>query len=152
MIKYYLTPKAIRAGCKFEQPRQGDAAYDIYAAESVTIEPSESVWVDTGLFVRIPSTGLYPRVGIIKDRSGFAGDKGLFTHAGVIDSGYTGEIKILMENSHSNILYDESIKAGDKIAQMIIVQHLSWPTERVSLIDDLGRTVRGSDGFGSTGI
>ncbi len=148
MIKYYLTPQAIKAGCKFEQPRHGDSGYDIYSSEQVTLNANKSRWIKTGLYVKIPSTGLYPRVGIIKDRSGFAGDTAIYTHAGVIDSQYRGEIKILLENTWAGPYI---IKKGDKIAQMIIVQHLSWPTKRVNSREDLGQTKRGGDGFGSTG-
>lgn len=148
MIRYYLTPKAIKVGCKFEQPDQGNAGYDIYASEPATIRPRKSQWVVTGLYVQLPSTGLYPRVGLIRDRSSVAGRR-LFTHAGVIDSSYRGEVKILIENA-SNRKY--TIRPGDKIAQMIIVQHLHWPTRKVESLQDLSQTERGEDGFGSTGI
>ena len=148
MIKYYLTPKAIKAGCKFEQPAQGDSGYDVYSAEQVTLNGNQSKWIKTGLYLKIPSTGLYPRVGIIKDRSGFAGDNAIYTHAGVIDSQYRGEIKILLENTFAGTYV---IKRGAKIAQLIIIKHLAWPTKRVDSVDELGQTKRGSDGFGSTG-
>ena len=148
MIKYYLTPKAIKAGCKFKQPSQGDAGYDIYASEKAIIPPGKSRWIFTGLYVEIPSSGLYPRVGLIRDRSSVA-DRLLFTHAGVIDSSFRGMIKILIENTHTQKV--ATIKAGDKIAQMVIVQHLSWPTKKVESLQELSQTERGEDGFGSTG-
>jgi dUTP pyrophosphatase len=156
LIKYYLTPKAIKAGCKFEQPRQGDSGYDIYAERKIRLSPGEAQWVNTGLYVEIPSTGLYSRVGLIRDRSSMAA-KDVYTFAGVIDSNYRGEVQIRMMYLPGGIdwvaaIDDEYIiKPGDKIAQMIIVQHLHWPTRKVESLQDLSQTKRGEDGFGSTG-
>jgi dUTP pyrophosphatase len=160
MIKYYLTPKALKAGCKFEAPRHGDAGYDIYAAKDATIYVGTSTWIPTGLYLQIPSSGLYPRVGLIRDRSSMAG-KHVFTHAGVIDSSYRGEVKINMsyfpdpdkwiDRDDTSVL-GFPIKAGDKIAQLIIVQHIAWHTQRVLSVEDLSETERGEQGFGSTGI
>ena len=150
MIKYYLTPKAIKAGCKFEQPRNLDAGYDIYSSKNRVLFPNEAIWVSTGLYLQLPSAGLYPRVGLIRDRSSMA-DQYVHTHAGVIDAGYRSEIKIRLIYQPPNSDMRFNIDAGDKIAQMIIVQHLAWPTQMVNSIGNLGKTKRGSDGFGSTG-
>jgi dUTP pyrophosphatase len=71
--------------------------------------------------------------------------KGLFTHAGVIDAGYTGEIKIFFHN-----VSDTSIKIekGDKIAQLVPTKVINFEVEEV---EELFQTKRGENGFGSTG-
>ena len=75
--------------------------------------------------------------------------KDVYIHAGVIDSSYRGEVKVL---AHHAGLYTRSVefKAGQRIAQMVIVPYLFAETEQVSL-DELAETERGDGGFGSTG-
>ena len=151
-LQFYLNDKATMLGCKFEQPRDGDAGYDICAAEESYIwgwdwkknKSNVRVLVSTGLHVQIPEGC----VGILKDRSGLA-MKGISVHAGVIDSSYTGEIKVVLQNNHYG---GYRIHPGDRIAQMVIVPYLSIETDEVDSIDELGETERGDDGFGSTGI
>ena len=84
-------------------------------------------------------------VGLIKDRSGYAHKHGIHCLAGVIDSGYRGEIGVVMIN-----LGDEpfEIKRDMKIAQMIILQNPEINLVEVESLDD---TTRGHGGFGSTG-
>ena len=81
---------------------------------------------------------------IIKDRSSIA-VRGLFTHAGVIDAGYIGEIKILFHNVNQTSV---KIDKGDKIAQLVPKKVISFEIEE---IDKLHQTQRGDNGFGSTG-
>lgn len=143
MIRYALNEFAKNNGIKFEQPRNGDAGYDLYANEDCSINPNDySGLISTGVHVEIPD-GF---VGIIKDRSSIA-KKGLHIAGGVIDSSYRGEIKLLFHNSNSQF-YD--IFVGDKIAQLIIVPVLTLPVEQIEL-RDLSSTNRGTAGFGSTG-
>jgi dUTP pyrophosphatase len=71
--------------------------------------------------------------------------KGLFTHAGVIDAGYTGEIKVLFHNNNATAI---KIEQGDKIAQLVPTKVVSFEVEEV---DELFETKRGENGFGSTG-
>jgi dUTP pyrophosphatase len=71
--------------------------------------------------------------------------KGLFTHAGVIDAGYTGEIKVLFHNNSSTSI---KIEQGDKIAQLVPTKVVNFEVEEV---DELFETKRGKNGFGSTG-
>jgi len=98
--------------------------------------------IPTGIALAIPSG----YVGLIWDKSGIATNHGLKTMAGVIDSGYRGEVKILIHNL-SNQPY--TVQAGTKIAQMLI-----QPVVQNEIIEvkDLDDTSRGERGFGSTGM
>lgn len=119
-----------------------DAAIDLRANETVSIEPNKQHAVATGLKVAIP-TGF---VGLIWDRSGIAYKNSVSTLGGVIDSNYRGEIKVIMRNFGTESF---SIGKGDRIAQMIIQKH-----ETVELIEveSLDETDRGDTGFGNTGV
>ena len=119
----------------------GDLGYDIFSDESVSLNPGERKLISTGISIKA-TNGKYGF--IIKDRSSMA-VKGLFSHAGVIDAGYTGEIKVLLFNA-SNRVYD--ITKGDKIAQMIPTSVVSF---ELTLVDEHNQTDRGTGGFGSTG-
>ena len=123
-----------------ELAHQGDLGYDIFADEDVTLSRGEYKLIPTGISIFTTS---YKWGFIIKDRSSMA-MKGLFSHAGVIDSGYTGEIKVLLHNVGGF----HEIKKGDKIAQLIPTKVVSYEIEKV---DELVQTKRGSKGFGSTG-
>ncbi len=99
-----------------------------------------SVTVDTGVHVEIPRG----YVGYIKSKSGLNVKYGL-TAEGVIDSGYTGSIKVKLYNHTSK---DYIFMAGEKIAQLVIHPII---TPDLDLVDELTDTERGSGGFGSTG-
>ena len=120
---------------------QGDLGYDIFADEDKWIEPGGYKLVSTGISVHNSS---YKYGFIIKDRSSIA-IKGLFTHAGVIDAGYTGEIKVLFHNNSSTSI---KIEQGDKIAQLVPQPVVNFEVHEV---DELYQTQRGDNGFGSTG-
>ena len=141
-VIFYLESSAKEAGAFIEAPREGDAGFDIRAAENSIIEPGEQKLVSTGLKASIP----FAWVGLIKDRSSMA-VKGIRSHAGVIDASYRGEIKVLLSNAGSESYH---IEAGDKVAQMVVIPHLMESIE-VDSEDKLGDTSRGSGGFGSTG-
>lgn len=141
-MKYHLTQKAKDVGCKFEVPRMGDAGYDLYAAKSYFIPAGEQMLVETGLYVEIPRG----YVGIVKDRSSVASRR-LYRHAGVIDESYRGEWKIPVSNGG---IFPKEIAAGSKFAQVVFFEYLDEETEEVPL-EDLEKTNRGQDGFGSTG-
>lgn len=120
---------------------EGAAGLDLYADETLTIPEYRRAWVSTGIAVAI-APGY---VGLVWPRSGLAG-KGLDTSAGVIDCDYRGELKVLLCNgSHER----KTIKAGDRIAQLLILPVL-MPT--VIEVDALPATDRGENGFGSTGV
>lgn len=99
-----------------------------------------STVIDTGVHVEIPEG----YVGFIKSKSGLMVKHGITTE-GTIDSHYTGPIKVNLLN-HSSKYYD--IKAGDKIAQLVIVPCL---LPELEIVDSLEETDRGDGGFGSTG-
>jgi dUTP pyrophosphatase len=119
---------------------KGDAGLDLFSAVHHVLEKDEVFPVPTGIKVAIP--GGY--VGLIWDKSGIS-LKGGHRLAGVIDSGYRGEVRVVMVNLGSGPFV---IKKGMKIAQFLI-----QPVEEVEVIeeDELGETSLGDKGFGSTG-
>lgn len=119
----------------------GDLAADLYASEALILEPGSTMPVSTGVALEFPST----HGALIEDRSGLA-LKGLTTLAGVIDPGYRGEIRVVVTNLGA---LAAEIKAGDRIAQLRIVQRIQAEFEE---IHELGTAARGSGGFGSTGV
>lgn len=119
----------------------GDAGYDLFSVENYKIEPHTKTLVSTNIAIRIPPNW----VGIIKPRSGLSSKTGLTTDAGVIDSSYRGEIKVLLANIGSEAV---DISSGDRVAQLVIVPYLNKPP---IWVDDLDETTRGASGFGSTG-
>ena len=124
-----------------EKAHQSYLGYDVFA--------DEDKWIPYGKF-RLISTGIsvfnntYKYGFIIKDRSSIA-MKGLFTHAGVIDAGYTGEIKVFFHNVSGTSI---KIEKGDKIAQLVPTKVINFEVEEV---EELFKTKRGENGFGSTG-
>jgi len=124
-----------------EKAHQGDLGYDVFADEDKWIPSGEYKLISTGISVL---NNTYKYGFIIKDRSSIA-MKGLFTHAGVIDAGYTGEIKIFFHNVSSTSI---KLERGDKIAQLVPTKVINFEIEQV---DELFKTKRGNDGFGSTG-
>ena len=124
-----------------EKAHQGDLGYDVFADEDKWIEPGGYKLISTGISVH---NSTYKYGFIIKDRSSIA-MKGLFTHAGVIDAGYTGEIKVLFHNNSSTSI---KIEQGDKIAQLVPQPVVNFEVEEV---EELFETKRGKNGFGSTG-
>ncbi len=118
------------------------AAYDLVAALDgpVEIAGGQTTLIPIGIGVEIPP-GYF---GLIKDRSSVA-LRGLETAAGVIDSDYRGELKVVMHNVSE---HPQVVEPGERIAQMIVVAHAAW---EVSEVEELGSTARGEGGFGSTG-
>lgn len=117
-----------------------DAGLDLYATEDAYIRANNGFVFDTGVHVQIPEGC----VGFIKSKSGLMVNHGILTD-GTIDCGYTGPIKVKLFN-HGGSKYE--VKAGDKIAQLVIVPCVLLPLE---LVDSLEETDRGDNGFGSTG-
>jgi dUTP pyrophosphatase len=122
-----------------------DLGYDIFALESILLEPHKTVRVRTGISVeaRHPDTGA-PLGLLVRDRSSMA-SRGIATTAGVIDAGYRGEIQIVMTNLGMAPL---ELKAGEKIAQMIPVPVLTGTVHEVETLEDSARLAKG---FGSSG-
>lgn len=143
-LRFFLSPEAKAAGVQFRGPKTGDAGFDLPASTATELEPGELKAVPTGVSVAIPLGW----VGLVRDRSGMA-LKGAVCTAGVIDASYRGEIKVVMHNLSSEKL---SFKPGDRIAQLLVIQHLTGEgAVEVSSSEELGDTDRGSGGFGSTG-
>ena len=117
------------------------AGYDLRAAEPVGLWLSDTAAVPTGVCVEIPKG----YVGLIRGRSGLAFRQNVWAFDGTIDADYRGEIKVLLANMGAGAV---SIKAGDRIAQLVIVPCLTVPIVEV---DTLEETERGEGGFGSTG-
>ena len=122
----------------------GDAALDLSSRIDVVLDPGERETIPTGIAVAIPRG----YAGLVLPRSGLASRHGisLVNSPGLIDSGYRGEIAVVLINTDK--LEPFHIKRGDRIAQLMI-----QPAEEVSvaLVAELEETPRGSGGFGSTG-
>jgi dUTP pyrophosphatase len=151
----------------------GDLGYDMYALEDTVVPAGIVTKVRTGIAIEFPQyIG-----GIVKDRSSVATKQNLQVVAGVIDSQFCGEIIIAFYNSapieyvieyehireaddyevnFKKVVADISlndgapyhIKAGDKIAQLVLQEVITFP---ITEVDELGTTERGDAGFGSTG-
>lgn len=119
-----------------------DAGADLYSVQDLTIPPNSRALVSTGISVEIP-LGFYGRIA---PRSGLAVNHGIDVLAGVCDSSYRGEIKVVLINTDKDKSFD--ITYGDKIAQLIIEQHFNFDFVEV---DELGESNRGNSGFGSSG-
>jgi dUTP pyrophosphatase len=122
----------------------GDAGYDLHAVESATLLPGHRAMVGTGVSVEIPDG----RAGLVLPRSGTAARHGiaLVNAPGLIDSGYRGELKVLLLNTDLSESFE--IAAGDRIAQLVLVR---VETPAVEEVDELVESVRGEGGFGSSG-
>ncbi|CAN5462555.1 dUTP diphosphatase [soil metagenome] len=123
----------------------GDAGLDLCAAEGARIGPGQRVSVGTGLAVAIPK-GL---VGLVTPRSGLALKHGvsLVNAPGVIDSGFRGELRVLLLNTDANAEF--KVAQGDRIAQLLLIPiATASPLEAESL----DSTARGAGGFGSSGL
>ena len=138
----FINVKKLHAQAKL--PVRGSAraiGADLCCVEDFTLQPLERKLVPTGLAIEIHE-GYYGRVA---PRSGLAVKQGIDTLAGVIDSDYRGEVRVLLINfNHEAVCFE----AGERIAQLII--------EKAEAVDyewaeDLSDTVRGEGGFGSTG-
>jgi dUTP pyrophosphatase len=119
-----------------------DIGYDLYAVEDLILNPGQVYRVSTGVAVAGEAEGA-PLGFLVKDRSSMAA-KGVFSHGGVIDSSYRGEIVVLL----STITTGHEIHSGDRIAQLVPVTVL---TGDVALADELTSGSRGARGFGSSG-
>ncbi len=118
------------------------AGLDLYADEGLLIPPGGRALVSTGIAVALdPGTA-----GLIWPRSGMAYRAGCGIGAGVIDADYRGCVKVLLFNHSPDLL---CIAKGDRIAQLVI-QQIARPA--ITEMDALPGTVRGENGFGSTGL
>ena len=119
------------------------AGYDLYSCENTTVKAKDRSMINIGISISMPSDCY----GRIAPRSGLAVKNGIQVLAGVIDSSYRGEIRVVLFNSSNK---DFKVEIGDRIAQ-IIFERIYTPTLEVVGVDDLDETARGSGGFGSSG-
>ena len=126
------------------QAHDGDAGYDLFAAEAAAIEPGRRASVGTGIAVAIPEGC----AGLVLPRSGLAARHGITlpNAPGLIDSGYRGEVRVLLLNTDPDQAFDVAV--GDRIAQLLVVRFEAPSLEEAPSLDT---TARGSGGFGSTG-
>jgi dUTP pyrophosphatase len=122
----------------------GDAGLDLYALDDGRLEPGERASVRTGIAVEIPEG----QSGLVLPRSGLARRHGIsvVNAPGLIDAGYRGELEVLLLNTDRSQPF--SISAGDRIAQLVIVD---VQTPEVVEVDELALSQRGAGGFGSSG-
>lgn len=135
-IKAVIDPGAILP----TRAHKDDAGLDLYATKDAVIFRDGSEIFDTGVHVAIPEG----YVGFLKSKSGLNINNGLQS-AGVIDSGYTGSIRVKLYN-HSHKMV--RIKRGQKISQLVILPII---TPELEIVDELEATERGDGGFGSSG-
>lgn len=128
-----------------ERAHAHDAGYDLRAAEDARIAPGERASVGTGLAVVIPE-GF---AGLVLPRSGLAARHGvtLPNAPGLIDSGYRGEVRVLLLNT--DVAEPFEVAAGDRIAQLVVVRAEELAFEEAAELDE---TARAAGGFGSSGI
>lgn len=125
-----------------------DLGYDLYALNDVHMIRNVPAKIKTGIAIEFNSGW----GGIIKDRSSMALN-GFSVLGGVIDGGYRGEIIVIMAVNHINHpvngIFIPEIKAGQKIAQLIL--HPANTIFPMEVVEELGQTDRGENGFGSSG-
>jgi dUTP pyrophosphatase len=129
---------------KATTPTRGSAfaaGYDLYASKDIIVPSRGKVLVSTDISMACPE-GTYGRIA---PRSGLASKHFIDTGAGVIDADYRGEVKVLLFNHAEK---DFEVKAGDRIAQLVLERIY---TPEVEEVQDLEESVRGTGGFGSTG-
>lgn len=146
LIKHLgIEVKLTRGAAMPKYAKEGDAGLDLVSREKIIIPPGERALVQTGLQMKLPEH----TVGLVCSRSGLALKHGVFVlnAPGVVDSGYRGEVGVILYNSDQKLEYEVSV--GDKIAQLLIVPvGYSIPLVETS---SLSESDRGGSGFGSSG-
>lgn len=123
-----------------ERAHDTDAGLDLRACKPANIPPRGSYIFDTGVHVELPAG----TCGVLISKSGL-NVKDSITSTGLIDVGYSGSIRVKLYNQGNKWKH---IKAGDKISQLVV---LPCQYETLEVVDKLGETDRGENGFGSTG-
>jgi dUTP pyrophosphatase len=120
---------------------QNDAGFDLYSVLDTVIPPKQRKTVRTGIAIQMPDH----LAGLIWPRSGLSVKQGIDVLAGVVDSGYRGEIMVCLYNTSDEVV---GINTGDRIAQIIFQE---VPRVTMEVHDTLGSSQRGDNGFGSSG-
>jgi dUTP pyrophosphatase len=124
-----------------------DSGFDLCSVEELEIPPFGRTLVPTGLKVKIPeSTEIQ-----VRPKSGLCINQGLtvLNTPGTVDQGYTGEIKVILFNASPNTV---TVKKGMKVAQGVLCPVFSGKYVEITETDDIEKTDRGENGFGSTGL
>lgn len=131
---------------KYSYP--SDSGFDLHSVESIVVPPLSRVLVPTGIKVEFDD-GLELQ---IRPKSGLAINDGItvLNTPGTVDSGYNGEIKVIIFNTNIDLNYE--IKKGQKIAQGVLCPVINGRYVNIQEVEELGEKDRGENGFGSTGI
>lgn len=123
----------------------GDSGFDIRSKDKHIIPPRGQTTIATGLYFSVPE-GYELQ---IRSRSGLADKNGVFVlnSPGTVDSGYRGEVKVILQNTHKYHWF--YVNPGDRIAQAVLCPVLR---AEFSAVDSLDETTRGEGGLGSTGV
>ena len=132
-----LDPKAIIP----TRANDTDAGWDLYATKQRFLGPNQRATFSTGICLEVPQ-GF---VGLIWPRSGLSVKKGIDVLAGVVDSGYRGEVKVCLLNTGHEWL---EVEEGDRIAQILFQE---VPEFQLLEVDTVQNSDRGAGGFGSSG-
>ena len=153
-VKKEVKKSAVKAGINLnflklsknaESPEyalDSDVGFDLKAIEDVSIFPFEQKEVRTGIVIEVPKG----YVGLVRDRAGIVQKMNVHTVAGTFDSGFRGEVSIILVNMNDKTV---EIEKGMRIAQIILM-----PVVRAKIIEvkKLSDTERGERSFGSTGM
>lgn len=141
MEKLKIKVKLLHPDAKIPLHATADAAgFDLYSVEEVILGPGETKIVPTGISMEIPKGHCVQ----FRDRSGL-GAKGIHHFAGLIDSDYRGEFKVVLHNSGKE---SYKIAKGDRIIQGVLTPVFQADFEKSA---ELSETARGAGGFHSTG-
>jgi dUTP pyrophosphatase len=140
--------RSVKVGIKLLHPdarvpkmqRLGDAAFDLYSVEEVVLQPGDCKSIDCGIACEIPANYKI----MVNGRSGLA-TKGIFCHVGTIDPNYKGMIGTVLINLSKSAY---AIKKGDRVGQLSLQTIIPTVFEEVT---ELSSSVRGDQGFGSSG-
>lgn len=160
--------KLVPTARPLERAKDLDAGWDIRTLESIVLKPGEQTLVRTGIAVELDidpynleecrmlgPSGPFSWYCRIAEKSGLADKKGIHVIGGVVDRGYTGEVKVVLANlgffKDGVLVQQEAMfNVGDKIAQLVptIIPRILQADQ----VDELSASDRGGDGFGSTGV
>jgi dUTP pyrophosphatase len=121
--------------------KEGDAGFDLVTTEKVTIPPQSYAKAPIGLAFELQE-GYELQ---IRNRSGVTSKTWLRVQLGTVDSGYRGEVAVMVDNPSN---FPLTIEKGFRIAQGVVNE---LPNVRIIEVEELNETSRGQGGFGSTG-